>query len=228
MEGEREMDKQEYAQYLLGLMDEEADAEEIDEDMFYGYFQMYMPSGEGVERTFSPLPDGEAYQQRIVQIYEMLDPKEFAGNTVPGYFNGKSEAASEDLIQAYGSKHIAELKQLLEQHADEEYTAEAIHYLGMIDEVVVLPPGKFEQYRKQYEPLVHDTLFELISEHSEDDEPVEILSEAFYSIACDYWISYYLQWHRYGLGGDPLAPYFELYRLGYSATFAGNKLYLGA
>ncbi|MNI58809.1 hypothetical protein D3C73_1139370 [compost metagenome] len=57
---------------------------------------------------------------------------------------------------------------------------------------------------------------------------IEILDEAYYSIACDYWISYYLQWHRYGLKGDPFAPYFELYRLGYSAVFAENKLYIGS
>lgn len=56
----------------------------------------------------------------------------------------------------------------------------------------------------------------------------ELLDEAYYSIACDYWISYYLQWHRYGLKGDPLAPYFELYRLGYSAIFSEQKLYIGS
>lgn len=222
------MNKQEYAQYLLGLMDEEIDGGEISEDSFYGYFQMYMPSGEGGERTFAPLADGEAYCRRIARIYDMLDPKDFEGDTVPGYFNGKSEAQSEEVLKEYGNKHILELRQLLEKHADAEDAAEAILYLGAIDEVVVLPPDKLAQYRMQYEPMVHETLFELISEHKDYDEPVEILSEAFYSIACDYWISYYLQWHRYGLSGDPFAPYFELYQLGYSAIFSGNKLYIGA
>lgn len=67
----------------------------------------------------------------------------------------------------------------------------------------------------------------MIMEHKNEEEPIEILDEAYYSIACEYWISYYLQWHRYGLKGDPFAPYFELYRLGYSAVFSDQKLYIG-
>ncbi|WP_430108390.1 hypothetical protein [Paenibacillus sp. B1-33] len=67
-----------------------------------------------------------------------------------------------------------------------------------------------------------------MSEHKDYDAPIEILDEAYYSIACDYWISYYLQWHRYRLKGDPFASYFDLYRLGYSATFSEHALYIGS
>ena len=43
---------------MLDLMDEEMDDEEIKTDSFYGYFQMYMPSGKGVEAAFVSLQDG--------------------------------------------------------------------------------------------------------------------------------------------------------------------------
>ena len=51
------MDKQSYARYLLHFMNDEMDSDEsdIDEAQFYGYFQMYMPDGKGVEATFEPL-----------------------------------------------------------------------------------------------------------------------------------------------------------------------------
>ena len=83
--GEVHMDKQSYAKYLFGLMDEEMDSDEsnIDEAQFYGYFQIYMPDGKGVEATFEPLEDGPAYLQRILQIYEMLKPEDFSGPAVP-------------------------------------------------------------------------------------------------------------------------------------------------
>ncbi|WP_244364710.1 hypothetical protein [Paenibacillus cellulositrophicus] len=224
------IDQQEYGKYVLGLMDED-EAEEtvgpIEEEMFYGYFQIYMPSGKGVEATFAPLEDGDIFLQRILPIYEMLDPQDFQGEWVPGYFNGKSDHVSEEELRDLGKRHILALKQLMDDHAELEEAVEASAYLGTVSEVVIVSGSEFEKFREEYDPVVHESLFELVSEHTDDQEPVQMLSEAYYSIACDYWISYYLQWHRYGLKGDPLAPYFELYKLGYSAIFANGKLYIG-
>lgn len=90
-------------------MDEEIDSDEsdIEEALFYGYFQMYMPDGKGVEETFAPLQkDGDAYLRRIVRIYEMLDPGDFSGNTVPGYFNGKAGKVPSDILMNYGRQFI--------------------------------------------------------------------------------------------------------------------------
>lgn len=107
------MDKQSYARYLLQLMDEEVEADEIvDEDSLFGYFQMYMPSGKGVEATFAPLQDGDAYLQRIVQMYDILDPADFGGDTVPGYFNSKVADVPEELLREYGEHFIKGLKEL--------------------------------------------------------------------------------------------------------------------
>ncbi|OPA72930.1 hypothetical protein BVG16_31220 [Paenibacillus selenitireducens] len=224
------MEKQMYARYLLSLMDEEADSDDvvIEEDTLYGYFQMYMPIGKGVEATFEPLEDGEAYMQRIVRIYEMLDPDDFSGDTVPGYFNSKADEVPEDVLKGYGEQLIKGLKQLLDEFAEWDGAAEAAAYLTGIEEVQLLPHDKIDTIRESYDPDVYEALFEVVHEHKNYDEPIEILDEAYYSIACDYWISYYLQWHRYGLKGDPLAPYFELYRLGYSAIFSERKLYIGS
>ncbi|MCE5173709.1 hypothetical protein LQV63_31275 [Paenibacillus profundus] len=224
------MDKQSYARYLLHLMDEEVDSEDavIEEDALYGYFQMYMPSGKGVEATFEPLKDGDAYLQQIVRIYEMLDPEDFGGETVPGYFNSKTKEVPEDVLKGHGEQLIKGLKELLDEFAEWDGTAEAAAYLSGIEEVQLLPHGKIDTIRQSYDPDVYEALFEVVSEHKDYDEPIEMLDEAYYSIACDYWISYYLQWHRYGLKGDPFAPYFELYRLGYSALFSEHKLYIGS
>lgn len=223
------MDKQSYARYLLQLMDEEVESDEIvDEDSLYGYFQMYMPSGKGVEATFAPLQDGDAYLQRIVQMYDILDPADFGGDTVPGYFNSKAVDVPEEVLRGHGEQLITGLKKLLEEFEQIEGAADAAFYLSGIEGVQILPHGKIYTIRQSHDPDVYDALFEVINEHTDDNEPIEILDEAYYSIACDYWISYYLQWHRYGLKGDPFAPYFELYRLGYSATFSEHKLYIGS
>ncbi|MGE6256321.1 hypothetical protein ACQKCU_00210 [Heyndrickxia sporothermodurans] len=224
------MDKQTYARYLLTLIDEEVDSDEgvIEEDELFGYFQIFMPSGKGVEATFEVLDDGDLYLQRIVRIYEMLDPDDFGGETVPGYFNSKQKEVPEDVLIEYGWQFIKGLKQLLDEHAELDGVEEESVYLAGIEEVRLLPRGEIGTVRDSYDPGVYEALFEVIHEHKNYDEPIEILDEAYYSITCDYWISYYLQWHRYGLKGDPFAPYFELYMLGYSAIFSGQKLYIGA
>ncbi|KOR89409.1 hypothetical protein [Paenibacillus solani] len=224
------MDKQTYARYLLKLIDEETDPDEseMDEALFYGYFQMYMPTGKGVEATFEPLEDGDAYLQRILEIYEMLDPEDFGGNEVPGYFNSKvADEPNEKLID-YGKQFIQGLKELTSECSEKMDTTDAVAYLSGIEGIRIVPHGSINDIRQQYDAEIYEAIFDIISDHKDYDEPIEVLDEAYYSIACDYWISYYLQWHRYGLKGDPFAPYFELYRLGFSTIFAENKLYIGS
>jgi hypothetical protein len=228
--GGEHMDKQSYAKYLLQLIDEEIDSDEsnIDESQFYGYFQMYMPDGKGVEATFEPLEDGHEYLQRILQIYEILNLEEFSGSAVPGYFTNKGSNVSNEVLVEYGRQFIQGLEALLAASSGKIDTKDSADYLLGIEEIKIVPHGSIDGIRQQYDPEIYETVFDIISEQREYDEPIEILDEAFYSIACDYWISYYLQWHRYRLKGDPFAPYFELYRRGYSAIFSENKLYIGS
>jgi hypothetical protein len=224
------MDKQTYARYLLQLMDEEMDSDksDIDEAQFYGYFQMFMPDGRGIEATFEPLEDGHAYLQRILQIYEMLNPEDFSGPAVPGYFTSKAVNVPNEILIDYGRQFIQGLKNLMLESSAKADTIASRDYLLGIEEVRIVHPGSIDGIRQQYDSEIYETIFDIISEQKEYDEPIEVLDEAYYSIACDYWISYYLQWHRYRLNGDPFAAYFELYRLGYSAIFSENKLYIGS
>ncbi|MGP3786927.1 hypothetical protein [Paenibacillus sp. 1A_MP2] len=99
------MDQQEYGRYLLALSGEEIEPDddmEVEADHLYGFFQGFMPSGTGVERVFEPIPDGQRFLDRIRPIYEMLNPEDFAGEYVPGYFNGGNEDASEGTLRGLG------------------------------------------------------------------------------------------------------------------------------
>ncbi|MCG3089292.1 hypothetical protein [Sporosarcina cyprini] len=222
------MDKQSYARYLLHLMNEEgANETDIEEAQFYGYFQMYMPDGTGVEATFEPLEDGHLYLQKIFQIYEILDSEDFNGHAVPGYFIGKARNVSDEVLLKCGRQFIQDLQSLLVEYSLKSGEEDLPDYLLESIEVRIVPSGEIDKIRHKYDPDLYEAISDLISEQKEYDEPIEILDEAYYSIACDYWISYYLQWHRYNLSGDPFAAYFNLYRQGYSAIFSENKLYIG-
>jgi hypothetical protein len=205
------------------MEEEEPDEDTVVEaEELFGFFQMFMPEGDGVEAIFEPLEDGDTYLKRITPIYTMLDPADFAGDTVPGYFNAERVEASGETLIGYGRQFIEGLKELLNE--DEEVSA----YLAAIQHIELLPPGQIAAIRQLSDADVHEALFDVVSQGRDFEEPIDILGEAYYSIACDYWISYYLQWPRFGLKGDPLAPYFELYRRGYGAVFFEGKLFIGA
>lgn len=55
------------------------------------------------------------------------------------------------------------------------------------------------------------------------------LAEAYYSIACDYLLAWYLQWpyYRRWHEDDVFEPYFELWRRGISCRFIGDEMVLG-
>lgn len=244
-EGMVQMDQQEYGRYLLALSEEEIEPDddmEVEADHLYGFFQGFMPSGTGVERVFEPIPDGQRFWDRIRPIYEMLNPEDFAGEYVPGYFNGGNENASEGMLRGLGEELIKRLKSLFsivpEKDVETDSAKEAIRALAFVKEVVVLPPGEIGKLEQRLiqgtdeedSEVVYEALGELIRSRSDYSENIELLSEAYYSIACDYWVSYYLQWPRYqGLqeADDCLYPYFELYRYGYNLHWSQNKLFIG-
>ncbi|MFB8372835.1 hypothetical protein [Paenibacillus taichungensis] len=239
------MDQQGYGRYLLAMGGEEFEPEvddEVEADHLYGFFQWFMPSGAGVEHVFEPIPDGRHFLARIRPIYEMLNPEDFTGEYVPGYFNGGNEDASEATLRGLGEELIQRLKGLFSMVLEDDEAAdaakEALHDLASLTEVVVLPPGeigKLEQRAlhgtdEEDSQAVYEALGDLLSSRSNYDEAIEILSEAYYSIACDYWVAYYLQWPRYhGLqeAEDCLYPYFDLYRYGYNLHWTQNKLFIG-
>ncbi|MFC9707241.1 hypothetical protein ACFTRD_03695 [Paenibacillus sp. NPDC056933] len=239
------MDQQEYGRYLLAMGGEEfepAEDEQVEADHLYGFFQWFMPSGAGVERVFEPIPDGQRFLDSIRLIYEMLNPEEFAGEYVPGYFNGGHEDASLETLRGLGEELIQRLKSLFSMVPEDDEIAdvakEAYEALACVKEVVVLPPGEIGKLEQRLiqgtdeedSEVVYEALGDLLRSRKDYNEAIEILSEAYYSIACDYWVAYYLQWPRYqGLqeAENCLYPYFELYRYGYNLHWTQTKLFIG-
>ncbi|MGO4530396.1 hypothetical protein AB4Z30_15040 [Paenibacillus sp. 2TAF8] len=239
------MDQQEYGRYCLAMGGEEfmpEDGEQLEAEHLYGFFQWFMPSGAGVERVFEPIPEGQLFLNRLRPIYVMLNPEDFTGEYVPGYFNGGYEVASEETLRKLGLELIVGLKSLFsmvpEDDESADITKEALQELACVQEVVVLPQGelgKLEQRAiqgtdEEDSEAIYEALGDLLSSRRDYDEAIEILSEAYYSIACDYWVAYYLQWPRYeGLqeAENCLYPYFELYRYGYNLHWTQTKLFIG-
>ncbi len=229
------MNQQEYGLYLLGLIDAEPMNEDgVTQDDLYGYFQCFMPEGKGIEKIFEPLESGERLLERIRPIYAMLDPADFEKDAVPGYFNGGGSDASRQELLAYGQAYLDGLRRMFA--LESELAEKALEALTRIEQIQVLAPGEIALILDDYPnadedgTILYETLGDVLSEHTDYEEAAEILSEAYYSIGCDYRLSYYLQWPRYaGLqaASDPFASYAELYKRGYHLVVHGERLLIG-
>ncbi len=229
------MNQQEYGSYLLGLIDEEPMSDEgVTQDDLYGYFQCFMPEGKGIERIFEPLEAGEALLERIRPMYAMLNPADFEGEAVPGYFNGGQSDASREQLEAYGQAYLEGLGRLFA--VEPELAEDAVEALANITQVEVLEPGAIapilDDHANEDEDgtVIYETLSDIVSEYTDYEEAIGILAEAYYSIGCDYQLSYHLQWPRYGglqAAEDPFAPYAELYKNGYQVVFHEGRLLIG-
>lgn len=213
-----------YANHLLQLIDEPAANEIPDDSYFYGLFQCFMPDGVGLEQVFSGLANAEQLYARLLPIYQANQSyyqKVVAKGAVPGYFCPETQAIDASALQQIGQQYLANLKQLA-LFCQDQSTLERLNQIQQI---------KLEKPRKK-DDVTEDSVYELISQWVLDQpctEPkLELLGEAYYSIACIYPLAYYLQYPSFSHKPecDVLAPYFELWRNGYRAIFCDNCLYI--
>ena len=220
----KNMNQQQFATHALiaaGLQDELEEDEELTEDSLYGLFQCFMPDGAGVEAVFQPLSTGKALHERIQPIYAATESsarKALESDFAPAYFCPK-RTADQAKLKRIGANYLDGIKDLARFIEHDEL----LRRLDAVSEIVV---GKRPE--REYDGL-EEMLSETLSDWSWDnfiDDNVAILSEAYYSINCDYYLSYYLQYpnYKHKPERDFLHPYFDLFLHGYCASLSGNRL----
>lgn len=136
----------------------------------------------------------------------------------PAYFCPQS-SADQATLKCIGADYLDGIKAFARFVAHDEL----LRRLDAVSEIIV---GKHPE--REYDGL-EEMLSETLSDWSWDnfiDDNVAILSEAYYSINCDYYLSYYLQYpnYKHKPERDFLRPYFDLFLHGYCASFSGNRL----
>lgn len=215
-----------YANTLLAILDEEATDVVPCNDAFYGLFQCFMPDAQGLDAVFKPLQDGRALQERILPIYTATAEhykRLLEEGAVPGYFCPVQQLNNEQELIALGHQHIRYLKDLA-LFCDEPKLAQQ---LSAVTEVEVISQALKKDPKTD---ILDDNVFELLNDWSITqqfaDPRLKLLQEAYYSIACSYYLAYYLQYPAYSNKPehDVLRPYFELWLKGYKNCFSGGKL----
>jgi hypothetical protein len=98
-------------------------------------------------------------------------------------------------------------------------------YLGRVSGVAIVESGGCDRNQEEH-MLVHEALGDILRRFHDYSHRAVQLSEGFYSVACDYWLSWYLQWpfFREWVLRDVFRPYFELWARGCEIAFQGESL----
>jgi hypothetical protein len=195
-----------------------------DEDKWYGFFQGYRPHGDGIEELFSVLPDVAEYAKRLRSVCRAAHHAAWAQDAyfvvrIPG-------PATDDELIAFGQELLSGLR-LLAVLALLAGNRELHSYLTGVTRVGIVPLDALD--RKHDDHLfVHNSVGDFLRGFYDYSHRIVQLREAYYSVACDYWLAWYLQWpyFRQWVPRDVFRPYFELWARGYSPAFQGDSLCL--
>lgn len=194
-----------------------------DSDRWFGVFQGYRPNGDGVEAVFAGLPDSHDYVARLRSVCRATLHPDWARDA---YFVVRTPppATDEELV-GLGQELLSGLR-LVAVLATLSGHRDLFEYLGGVSGVAVVAPG--ECNREDEHMQVHEALGDILRGFHDYDHRAVQLGEGFYSVACDYWLAWYLQWpyFREWVPRDVFRPYFELWSRGCEVAFHDNSLFI--
>jgi hypothetical protein len=179
----------------------------------FAFFDCFRPDGNGLEKVFEGIIGGDDILKRLLGVFQCT--RESFGRYM--YFMVcKPVPATSELLVELATRHLIKIRQVAKEFGEDR----------LVRMLETIPAIKIEHEEPSVKTL-QDTstpetiAYELRCDWFLDLKPVEsdalLLHEAFYSIACDYYIANYLQWplYRQSTGiEEPYEPYFKLWSHG--------------
>lgn len=192
----------------------------------FGLFQQFRPHGEGVEGVFDRVPNASEYMERLRSVYRAAYHQDWARDTY--FIVRSSHAAAPEDVASLGMEYVSGLRFLSAMLA-RRGQPRLDKYLSRVTRAVVVPPAEANRMNDD-DTLVSEAVGDFMREFYDYEHPIVKLREAFYSVACDYSLGWYLQWpyFRERIPRDVFRPYFELWARGHGCIFQGSLLCLVA
>jgi hypothetical protein len=215
------MTPEEYLRYLPRLIDPEADRP-WDADQTYGLFGHFRPAGMGVEAVFAPLAHGAEYLARLRPIYAATADPECARDAY--FIVRRPRGVTQTELDQLGQAFLAHLRSLADVIGDAELDA-VLDGTRRIEHRAI----RMEDFDTDEHLTVSETIGDWLGGHADEEDPIDVLREAYYSLAADDWLAHHLQWPRYAelCPIDVFAPYAELWHAGLSCVFRAETLVIG-
>lgn len=186
-------------------------------DDLFGFFQRFRPQGDGLESLFVSVPEGEAVLARLRNVYSATaTPGTLRPEVEDAYFivNCPVPAPPEEL-EASAMTMLENWREMAIDLKDSDLVSQLTPTPTVVIDKAATPP---------VDPRDTSSLdvwfYDLRSDwmRSLDRCPqANWMSEAFYSIGCDYALAAYITWPWYRAASrlaDPFAPHFHLWRHG--------------
>jgi hypothetical protein len=191
------------------------------EDNIPYLFQRFRPDGAGLISALATVPNASAYIQRLLPVFTATKHPKWPQDM---YFVVRNPPKVEDSdIISLGRQFLANLQILGSTIGSDELS----DYFDSILQIEILANGELN-FRSDGNILVYETIGDFLGDQTDFDDPIPILDEAYYTIACDRDLAHYLQWPYYQdlCPVDCFQPYFRLWELAVSYVFDGSKLTL--
>jgi hypothetical protein len=188
---------------------------EDDEDRWYGVFQGYRPHGDGVEEVFVGVPDAEQYAARFREVCAASYHDDWARD---GYFVVRCpRPALEAELVALGGELLDGLRVLAKAAGRDGRPL--LSLLSGVGGAEVVPSSAFPTKHPHHIDVVY-AAGDVLPGRGDYGNRIVQLREGFYSVACDFWLSHFLQWPYYQdwLRRDVFRPYFGLWARGYRCS----------
>jgi len=192
-----------------------------DRDDIYGFFQRFRPRADGLERALLPLPHGRAVLDRMLPIYSATSDGWQTDDYSDAYFVVRNPAPID----------TSEAGALVRDHLRNVGRAAALAKVGELVELLREPALSFSfespprtPDRHDTDVFIYDTLCDWVRSLTADPPEITALRDAFYSIACDYFLAWHVTWPWFATATtmvEPFHPYFRLWQHGVEYRFDG-------
>ncbi len=199
--------------------------DEVTEADLYGFFQSFRPDGKGLEEVFAGVVGGNELLPRLLEVYQATakgwDPNDaYFLVRVPQPLSETetlrfARLHRDSMAYVAGRVGAVELKSSLE-------TASRFSVVARIESTALAEGANLGVYEAAV-----DFMANLPAMQSD----ALLLGEAYYGIACDYFLKYHLLWPLYRQApstSEPFEAYFQLWKHGLRCDFRKGSVSVGA
>jgi len=193
-----------------GLGDPKAEAE------LYGFFQAFRPDGKGLEDVLASVVGGRELLQRLLKVYRVTAP---GWKPEDAYFLVRvPQPLTEVEVFRLAQRHRDSMAQLASFLGVDELRA----LLGTAREISFVPTMESTALAAGANLQIYEAAVEFMTALPVQESEALLLGEAYYGIACDYFLKYYLLWPLYRQASsvdEPFDAYFQLWKHGFQCDF---------
>lgn len=182
-----------------------------------GFFQKFRPHGNGLAAALEGVVGANEILPRLLELYEVTAD---GWQREDAYFVVKNpKPCSKEQARQLTNLHLQKMREVAREigNRDLRHLLEHPPQIEVICGKVPWPPGQ-----NDLESLIYEVRTDFILSLTPLNSHILLLNDAFYHIACDYFLRDYILWPLYRHSTtvvEPFKPYFELWKYGAGFRF---------